>query len=433
MTNEKIKIGKMNNYIGKSVDFAGWVKNVRDLKKIQFLVLGDETGYAQAVNFKQGTPLDNYISNLTPNSTIYGSGKVVENPHVKMGGLELQLEELETTSVPIEPSPIDESSSLDNRLKYRWVELRRPEKQLNFDIQNTVETAMREYWAKEGFREIHSPKLMSAASESGAELFSLDHFGEKAYLAQSPQFYKQMAMAAGMGNVFEIGPVFRANNSHTSRHDSEFTSVDSELSWIDSHHDVMDFEEGWLKHVIKNVYFNHGKDIKKIFNKDLIVPTGKFPRMTMDEVQKTVRSMGYSGPEDDLNREGEKLLSDFVKSKHGSEFVFITDYPTSARPFYHMRHEDKPNLTKSFDLLWDGLEITTGAQREHRYDILEKQIKENGIDPKELGGYLDFFKHGCPPHGGFGVGLTRLLMNLTDQKNVRETTFVYRGPGRLTP
>ncbi|MEK6558160.1 MAG: aspartate--tRNA(Asn) ligase, partial [Candidatus Margulisiibacteriota bacterium] len=302
--------------------------------------------------------------------------------------------------------------------------------------QTAVEHAMRSFWMSEGFVEIHSPKFMGSASESGAELFEVKYFDRKAYLAQSPQFYKQMAMAAGFDRVFEIGPVFRANPSFTSRHDTEFTSVDVEVSWVRSHEDVMQLEERWLHSVLAEVRAEYGAKIKAEFGTEIVVPELPFPRVTMAEAYEILDQMGdriERGEKGDLDPEGERLLCRHFQEKTGHEFVFVTEYPAAVRAFYHMRHEGNPHLTKSFDLLWKGLEVTTGAQREHRYDVLVEQAKEKGLSLQPIQYYLDFFRYGCPPHGGFGFGLTRMLMVMLGAKSVREVTYLYRGVNRLTP
>jgi aspartyl/asparaginyl-tRNA synthetase len=246
-----------------------------------------------------------------------------------------------------------------------------------------------------------------------------------------------MAMAAGFDKVFEIGPVFRANPSNTSRHDTEFTSVDVEISWIASHYDVMAFEERWLQHTLSSVKEKYGQNIKDVFGVEINVPDIPFPKISMAEAQETLKKIGHVPPSDtkegDLDPQGEKLLHEHVAQTTGHEFLFVIDYPISVRPFYHMRFDDNYEKTKSFDLLWKGLEVTTGAQREHRYEILQKQAIEKGLRLDSIQFYLDFFKYGCPPHGGYGFGLTRMLMTLLNSKNVREVTYLYRGPSRLTP
>jgi aspartyl/asparaginyl-tRNA synthetase len=242
-------------------------------------------------------------------------------------------------------------------------------------------------------------------------------------------------MAAGFGKVFEVGPVFRANPSFTSRHDTEFTSVDVEISWIDSHEDVMAFEERWLAHVLAAVKQTHGQQIEATFDTELVVPTVPFPKVTLEHAKDLLREAGHDVPGvgHDLDPPSERALSALIKERHGHEFTFVTDYPTTVRPFYHMRRAADPTLTKSFDLLWRGVELTTGAQREHRHEQLLVQAEDKGVDVGPIEYYLNFFRFGAPPHGGFGFGLTRLLMQMLGQENVREVTFLYRGPHRLEP
>ncbi len=431
-------ISELPSHVGEQVTIRGWAQAVRDQKRVQFVVVRDESGLAQAVLGKDDPPteLNEQISSLSVESAVTLTGTVVADERVKLGGVELQLEGIEVDS-PAEPEvPIAPDSALDKRIDWRYIDLRRPDRRLIFEVQTTVEHAMRDYWSKNGFIEIHTPKLMGSASESGAELFKVEYFDGQAYLAQSPQFYKQMAMAAGFGKVFEVGPVFRANPSFTSRHDTEFTSVDVELSWVESHEDVMAFEEAWLAHVLGAIKTAHGEAIEQTFDTEVIVPALPFPRVTLEEAKDLLREAGHDavpGPAHDLDPPSERALSALIKERHGHEFAFVTDYPTTVRPFYHMRHPDDPTLTRSFDLLWRGIELTTGAQREHRYEQLLAQAADKGVETGPIQYYLNFFRYGAPPHGGFGFGLTRLLMQLLNQENVREVTFLYRGPNRLTP
>lgn len=433
----RVQIADLRFQVGETVVLRGWVQAVRDQKRMQFVILRDETGLAQIVLGKSEPPseLNEAISNLTIESAVTLTGVVVADERVKLGGIEVQLGALAVDS-PAEPElPVTPESALDKRIDWRYLDLRRPDRRLIFEVQSTVEHAMREHWRDEGFIEIHTPKLMGSASESGAELFKVEYFDRTAYLAQSPQFYKQMAMAGGFGKVFEIGPVFRANPSFTSRHDTEFTSVDVEISWVESHEDVMSFEERWLAHVLAVVAEAHGEQIASTFGVELVVPAVPFPRVRLAAAKELLQAHGHEapGPDHDLDPAGERALSSIVAQELGSEFVFVTDYPTSVRPFYHMRHEDQPTLTKSFDLLWRGIELTTGAQREHRYERLLAQALERKVEIEPIQYYLDFFRYGAPPHGGFGFGLTRLLMQMLGQDNVREVTFLYRGPNRLHP
>jgi aspartyl-tRNA synthetase len=437
MAVSRTMIEELPGKVGDSVTVRGWVQTVRDQKRMQFVIVRDESGLVQAVLPKDDPPnvLNEAISALSVESAVTITGAVVADERVKLGGLELKLESLDVDS-PAEPEvPIAADSALDKRIDWRFLDLRRPDRRLIFEVQTTAEAAMRDFWRKEGFIEIHTPKLMASASESGAELFKVEYFEGQAYLAQSPQFYKQMAMAAGFGKVFEVGPVFRANPSFTSRHDTEFTSVDVEISWIDSHEDVMAFEERWLAHVLEAVKLQHGEEIHETFGTELIVPSLPFPRVTLEDAKAMLREAGHEAPGvgHDLDPPSERALSALIRERHGHEFAFVTDYPTTVRPFYHMRHTDDPTLTKSFDLLWRGIELTTGAQREHRHEQLMAQAEDKKVDVGPIEYYLDFFRFGAPPHGGFGFGLTRLLMQMLGQENVREVTLLYRGPHRLQP
>lgn len=433
----RVEISQLKSHVGETVTLRGWVQAVRDQKRMQFLVIRDRTGLAQIVLEKPdpASDLNAAVSSLTPESAITVSGEVVADERVKLGGVEVRLQGLDVDALAEPELPVTAESSLEKRIDWRYLDLRRPDRRLIFEVQSTIEHAMRQFWRQEGFVEIHTPKFMGSASESGAELFKVEYFDTTAYLAQSPQFYKQMAMSAGFEKVFEIGPVFRANPSFTSRHDTEFTSVDVEISWVESHEDVMAFEERWLAHVLQAVAAEHGQQIEEAFGVEVKVPSLPFPRMTLEEAKDLLRAHDHEppGPGDDLDPPSERALSAIVQRERGHEFTFLTDYPATVRPFYHMRHADRPDLTKSFDLLWRGIELTTGAQREHRYDVLLDQAKDKDVEVGPIGYYLDFFRYGAPPHGGFGFGLTRLLMKMLGQDNVREVTFLYRGPNRLEP
>jgi aspartyl-tRNA synthetase len=363
------------------------------------------------------------------------TGELKMDERVKLGGLEVKVSGIDIAAAANPETPIAADSSIDKRLDWRFIDLRTARNNLIFRAQTTLEHAMRTFWVDRGFIEIHTPKLMASASESNAELFELEYFETKAYLAQSPQFFKQMAQSAGFGAIFEIGPVFRADPSFTSRHATEFISVDAEMSWIDSHEDVMKMQEELLAFAIGAVKDKHGEDIKALFDVDVVVPSIPFPRIPLAEAKKIVAERGYEVPraDADMDPEGERQIAAYVQETFGHEFVFLTDYAASIRPFYHMRHDDDQTLTNSYDLIWRGTEITTGAQREHRIDILEQQAREKGLKPEELEFYLDFFRYGVPPHGGFGMGLQRMMMLMLHQPNLREVTYLFRGPNRLLP
>lgn len=432
---------------GTAVSVGGFIDTIRDQKKVQFVILRDESGAAQLVNpaFREDDEnaaseperleLTSLISSLTSGSFIRVTGELKIDERVKLGGLEIKIHSLDVTGMAEPEPPIAEDSNIDKRLDWRFLDLRRPAANLIFRVQTTFEHGMRSWWVNQDWIEIHTPKLMASASESRAELFEVGYFDTVAYLAQSPQFFKQMAQPAGFGAVFEIAPAFRADPSFTARHATEFTSVDAEMSWVSSHHDVMAMQEQVITAGITAVVEKHGPAISDLLGVDLSVPATPFPRVTLEKAREIVAAGGYDIPraDGDLDPEAERRLSAYIHETEGHPFVFVTDYDSTIRPFYHMRHADNPALTNSYDLLYQGVEISTGAQREHRIDVLEAQAKEKGMDLEELETYLNFFKHGVPPHGGFGMGLARVIMLMLGQSSIRETTFLFRGPNRLLP
>jgi len=422
------------------VTVSGWVETVRDQKKVQFVVLRDESGAVQLVHPRTDVeepgsdPVATTISALTNGTFLTVTGELKHDERVKLGGLEVKIETIDVAAAALD-IPIADDSSIDKRLDWRFLDLRRPEQNLVFRVQTTFLHALRTWWVENDFIEIHTPKLMASASESRAELFEVEYFETKAYLAQSPQFFKQMAQPAGFGKVFEVAPAFRADPSFTSRHATEFISVDAEISWVDSHEDVMAMHEQLLVAGLTAVQEKHGAEIEAAFGIEVTVPALPFPRIPLAEAHRILESRGYKVPrtDGDLDPEGERKLSEYVREEFGHEFVFVTDYASNIRPFYHMRHEDDPGLTNSYDLLFNGTEISTGAQREHRIDVLVAQAKDKGLEPEELEFYLDFFRYGVPPHGGFGMGLSRVIMLLLHQPSIREVTYLFRGPNRLLP
>lgn len=430
------------------VRVSGWVEKVRDQRYVQFVVLRDESGAVQLVNggvLREPDPENprsdilvprtTTISELTHGSFVTVEGELQHNERVKLGGVEVQIETIEVVTKSLPDNPVADDSNIDVRLDWRFLDLRRPEQNLVFRIQTTFLHALRNVWVERGFIEIQTPKLMASASESRAELFEVEYFEGKAFLAQSPQFFKQMAQAAGFGGIFEVGPAFRADHSFTSRHATEFTSIDTELSWIDSHEDVMELHEELIVAGLTAVQEKHGEEVQKLFGIEITVPSRPFPRIPLAEAKELVKARGYEVPraDADMDPEGERQIAAWAKEEHGNDFVFLTDYDSSIRPFYHMRHEGDAGLTKSYDLIYRGTEISTGAQREHRIDVLEAQARDKGMDPAELGFYLDFFRYGVPPHGGFGMGLNRVLMLMLEQSSIREVTYLFRGPNRLLP
>ena len=437
---KRTHIKDLKGHIGKEAKIAGFVQTVRNQGTITFLLVRDVSGLIQVVVTKEAGEVAEKAKDLSLESVVEIQGLVKEEKQAP-GGFEVEAKEIIVLSEaePELPIPLIEKGTQEEtdqpiRLDWRWIDLRKPKNTLIFKVWTTLEEAFREHLIKKEYIEIHSPKLISTASESGAEVFEVKYFDRKAYLAQSPQFYKQMAMAAGFEKVFEVGPVFRAEPSFTPRHATEFTGYDMEISYIDSHHDVMAEQEEAIKHMIERVEKKYGEEVKEVFDREVTTPKTPFPKLSMKEAKEILKGLDVPSEKDgDLSPEEERKISEYILEKEGNEFVFIYDYPIDVRPFYHMRHEDNPKLTKSYDLLWNGIEITTGAQREHRYDVLMEQAKEKKMDLKVLEFYTNFFRYGCPPHGGLGMGPNRLIMKLLGLENVRDASFIYRGVKRLTP
>ena len=435
-----MKIKELNKHFNEEVEVEGFIDNIRNLQWVQFVILRDKTGKVQVTIEKE--PSENQelvetINHLTLESTVKIKGKLLESPKVKLNGMEIIPSHIEVTSISSPELPINikekDAQEIDTRLDYRFLDLRNDYNAKIFAIQSEMVKSMREYLYQNDFMEIHTPKLIAAASESGSEVFEVKYFDRKAYLAQSPQFYKQMATTSGFERIFEVGPVFRAENSNTSRHTTEFTGFDLEFSYINSYEDVMDLEEALLTKMLKDIKEKYGDYILETYGKEVIVPENKFPRVKLADLYQALETRYGYKVEDaakvDLTTEAEKLAYQYAMEEYHSEFIFVTDYPSEKRAFYHMR---KDGIPQGYDLIWRGVEITTGAQREHRYDILKAQAEEKGLT-KDVEFYLEFFKYGCPPHGGFGLGVDRLTMLLLGLPSLKEAMFIFRGPNRLNP
>lgn len=413
----------------------GFVENFRNKRTMAFIVVRDITGKLQITIEKEKHPeFTEMLDKLTIHSVVTFEGEVVASEYVKMGGKEMYPTFMRVESIA-DALPIKDDSDIDVRMDYRWIDLRREKNQLMYAMQTTLTNAMREFLVERNFIEIHTPKLIAAASESGSDVFEVKYFDGLAYLAQSPQFYKQMAMASGLERIFETGPVFRAEKSYTNKHATEFTGFDLEFSYIDSFEDVMKMEEELLTYALAQVKEKHGDKIVELYGPEyeVIVPSLPFPRMKLADVYAELEARyGYTLPDElkgDLTTEAERMTKQLCRDMFGHEFIFITDYDAKERAFYHMR--DEQGVPQGYDLIWRGVEITTGAQREHRYDILKAQAEEKGL-AEDVKFYLEFFKYGCPPHGGFGLGIDRLTM-LFLGLSIKEAEFLFRGPNRLTP
>ena len=438
---KKIDAKYLDKHFGEEIEFSGFVDNIRDLQWVQFLILRDSTGKVQVTIEKSdenNKDMVELISNLPLESTVKVTGTLINSPKVKLNGMEIIPSKIEVTSESSSELPFNyknlDGVNLDTRLDFRFIDLRSDKNILMFQVQSAFIKYMRQYLYDHDFTEIHTPKFIGTASESGAEVFEVKYFDRKAYLAQSPQFYKQMAIASGFNRVFEVAPCFRAENSNTSRHATEFTSFDVEFSYIDDYYDVMNLEAEMITFALSKLKEEYGDKVKDVFNIDIEVPTLPFPVMKLADVYKELEERyGYKVADEektDLTTEAEKLSYKLAKEKFNHEFLFVVDYPADKRAFYHMR--DKNGKLQGYDLIWKGVEITSGAQREHRYQEICENAKSKGLG-EDVKFYLEFFKYGCPPHGGFAIGVDRITMLLLNIPSVKETQLLFRGPNRLNP
>ncbi len=418
--------------VGKEIQIVGFVHTLRVQSKIIFLLVRDITGVVQTV-VEASSGAFEVAKNLSHESVVVVRGLVKESNQAP-GGFEINVKEITVLSkadpelpIPVVTKGNDEETEAPTRFDWRWIDLRKPEKAKIFKVWTEFEKGWRKYWSDNGFIQLYPPNFLQTQSESGAEVFTVNYFDRKAYLPQSPQFYKQMGMASGFERVFMVAPVFRAEPSFTTRHLTEFTGWDFEMSFIESHNDVMDAEEGMIVEGFKAV-------LEKFPDVNITVPTRPFPRITMKDAKKILAGMGIESPEEyDLSPEEERAIADHVKKEFNHEFVFITEYHKSKSAFYHMRVEEGSDFSRRADLLYRGLEVTTLAQREHRPEVLIRQLKEKGMSEESHKDFINFFKYGCPPHGGAGVGPGRFIMKILDLPNVREATYLPRDVKRLNP
>lgn len=426
-------IKDLKQKINTVIEVSGFVEKFRDQKSVQFIVIRDISGSVQITVDK--ATMENLLettANITTNTFLTVKGKVIENTFVKLGGIEILPSEFDIESIA-ETLPIDNESNIDQKLDYRWIDLRSTKNAVMMKVQTAFVNCTREFLIKNNFIEMHSPKIISQPSESGSDLFTLDYFGEKAYLTQSPQFYKQMAMASGLDRIFEIGPVFRAEKSFTNRHTTEFTGIDIEMSWVHDVEEVMTLEENMIAYAFEKVANEFNEEIEKQFGTKIVVPKLPFPRIKMKAAIEILQDMDYDIEfGEDFATEHEKALGEYLVKKNGHEFYFITDYPADFRAFYHQRYPNS-NIAKGYDLYFKGMEITTGAIREHRYEILKQQAIAKGNSQEKIQFYLDFFKYGCAPHGGFGIGLDRMTMLMLNLSSLKEAMYIFRGPTRIKP
>ncbi len=412
---------------GEEVVLAGWVSSVRMLGKIAFIKLRDRTGISQ-VTISSSNPSFELVKTITPESVLAVKG-VVKRNEKSLTGWELIPSEIKVLNKAETPLPLDISgkieSELETRLSNRFMDLRQEKVKSIFLIRDGVLTALRNYSEGRGFVEVHTPKIVGSGAEGGATLFEVDYFGKKAFLSQSPQLYKQELMATGFDKVYEIGNYFRAEKSDTSRHVAEFTMWDVEMAFIESQEDVMSFLEEAIVYVYDFVKKNYEKELS-VLGVDLKVPKTPFPRISYSEA---IDLLGKKKG-DEIGSEDEKKLGEIMKEK-GFDLFFITGFPEEEKPFYIMESGD--GFSYSFDLEQGGQELTSGGQREHRHDVLIERMKEKGLNPENFKDYLQAFRFGMPPHGGFGLGVDRLVQKMLGINNIREVVLHPRDLKRIKP
>ena len=425
----ELEVEELTAHMGECIRIHGSVYKIRKMKGFSFVLLRTKRAVVQCVAQKE-------LELPKEESSVMITANVVEEPRSKVG-YELHIQEISILSEPLEASPIvinqkQVDTSIENLLNYRPVTLRNEKERAIFKLQEGICRGMREFLYQNNFTEIHTPKIVQSGAEGGANIFALEYFGQEAYLAQSPQFYKQM-MVGVFERVFEIAPVFRAEKHDTSRHLNEYTSVDFEMGFIHSFTEIMEMETAMLKYVMGFLMKYYTREIELL---ELVLPMIEtIPSIRFHEAKEKVARAYNRIVKDweDFEPEEEKLLCELIHKETGSEFVFVTHYPSKKRPFYAMESSKNPEETESFDLLFRGLEITTGGQRIHNYEEQVAKMRRKGMKIELFESYLMMHKHGMPPHGGLGLGLERFTCKLLGYENVRYTTLFPRDINRLTP
>lgn len=409
----------------------GWVHKIHEFSSVAFVHLRDKTGIIQLVMDREQS------KELRLEMCIGAIGDKLVNEKAP-DGIELSVKEISIISgvyyekLPFEINSFKQKAALEKQLDYRALSLRRPKERAIFKIQEEITNAFRAYLQGQSFSEIHTPKIISSSTEGGSEMFTVDYFGKRAFLAQSPQFYKQMMVGAGFERVFEVAPAYRAELHGTWRHISEYISLDIEMGFIEDENDLMDLEEGFLNYLYAHLKSTCSKELEM---HEIELPDRvEIPRIPLAKAHEILlEKYNKKSPVGNIDAEGEILISRYVKEKYDCDYVFLTEYPISKRPMYAMPDSEKPGLTKSFDLIFKGLEITTGGQRIHNYEMLKENISKFGLNPDDFSFYLETFKYGMPPHGGLAIGLERLTLKILDLENIRETTLLPRDLKRLEP
>lgn len=427
---KRILVKNIPNFIEKEIKIEGWLYRVRRLKSITFLVIRDRSGLVQCVI--ENNNID--LSSLKLESVVSIVG-IVKKSNNSLNPFEILVESFEIISeaheLPIELNKKELDVNLDTILNNRAISIRHEKVNSIFKIQNIIVQSFREFLINKGFTEIFTPKIVAEGAEGGTEVFKVEYFEKTAYLAQSPQFYKQMMVGAGFERVFEVAHVYRAEQHNTSRHLNEYISMDLEIGFINNEFDIMNLEEDLIKFILKAIEVK-GKEYLKILNVNIPKIDVSIPKIELNEAIEILKKVyGKGDLEGDLDPEGEKLICKYAKEKYGCDFIFLTNYPKRKRPMYTMPFEEQG--TRSFDLLFKGVEITTGGQRINDYNMLIKSIENKGLNPKDYESYTDIFRYGMPKHGGLAIGLERITTQLLNLENVREASLIPRDRTRITP
>ncbi|MCI6692553.1 MAG: aspartate--tRNA(Asn) ligase [Clostridium sp.] len=427
---KRIIVSEINKFIEKKIKVEGWVYRIRKLKEITFLILRDRSGLVQCVIENKSINTDNI--NIESVVSVVGEVMISKNA---LNPFEILIEEIniisESEELPIEINKKDYNANLETTLNNRAISLRHEKVNSVFKIQNIIVQSFREFLIEKGFTEIFTPKIVSEGAEGGTQLFKIKYFEKTAYLAQSPQFYKQMMVGAGFERVFEVAHVYRAEEHNTSRHLNEYVSMDLEFGFIEDEYEIMNLEEELIKYILNSVE-EKGKKYLELLNANLPRIHGSIPKIELKEAIKIIEAKyNKKGLEGDLDPEGEKLICKYAKEELSCDFIFITNYPRKKRPMYTMPLGEEG--TRSFDLLFRGVEITTGGQRIHNYNMLINSMKEKGLNPNDYEGYTEIFKYGMPKHGGLAIGLERITAQLLNLNNIREATLIPRDRTRITP
>lgn len=417
---------------GASVIVGGWAAEVKSLGKIAFIKLRDREGFVQLVS--TDAKLINKIAKISNESVILVEGKVKKSK-LKAGGNELEIESFEVISAAEPKLPIDMTgkieTDLSKRLDWRVLDLRNPKNAVIFKIQSKLVEGAIEWLTKKGFVITFTPCLQGFPSESGSEMFELPYFNKKAYLRQDPQLHRQLTVISGMEKIADIGASWRAELSHTTRHLTEHRTLAVEAGFIKDEYDVMKIEEQLVTTMIKKVLEECKEELKLFPTADLEIPKTPFPVLEFPEVYTILEKAGHKSQ--DIDPEAEKILANYVREKHKHNFFFLNRFPFAEKPFYVMKNNKEPKYARSTDLIYRGLELSSGGQREHRYKNLIENVKEKNMNAKAIAWFTDFFKYGACPHGGFCIGIERITKQLLGLENVREATLFPRDPERLTP